>query len=254
MSERSTAFVSPLLRFFDRVSIINLPQRRDRRGEIEAQLRMIGIDPKHERVEFFPAVRPAAQGDWPTIGALGCFLAHCAILKSAREDRLRNILVLEDDCDFTPSLLDFQEELIGILAAERWDVVHLGHLLDLGHLELTDASQKPRLIQWRSDVLGAHCYALTSRTLGSAVTYFELLAQRPKGHPLGGPQYYDGALSMFRWQNPDAVTLIALPTLAIQRSSRSDITPRWFDTVPGLRTAVGVSRHLRRGVKTVFNV
>jgi GR25 family glycosyltransferase involved in LPS biosynthesis len=251
--ERSTASDSPLLRFFDRVSIVNLPQRRDRRREIEAQLRMIGIDPNHERVEFFPAIRPAAQEDWPTIGARGCFLTHHAILQKARDHRLQNILVLEDDCDFTPSLVTFQEELIGMLAAERWDVVYLGHLLDSFHPDSTQARHKPRLIPWSASVPGSHCYALNSTMLDRAVTFFGLVAERPEGHPLGGPQHYDGALSMLRWQHQDAITLIASPALAVQRSSRSDVTGRWFDAVPGLRSAAGMSRRLRRRVKTVLN-
>jgi glycosyl transferase, family 25 len=211
---------------------------------------MIGVDPKHERVEFFSAIRPADQEDWPSIGARGAFMSHYAVAKKARDRGLRNILILEDDCDFKPAFLDFQEELIGILAAERWDIIHLGHLIDLAEMKLSGTGQKPRLIPWHAGVLGAHCYAFNNTILDCAVAYFELVARRPAGHPLGGPQHYDGALSMFREQNPDAITLIASPTLAVQRSSRSDITARWFDAVPGCQTAVDVLRRLRRRIES----
>jgi glycosyl transferase, family 25 len=56
--------------------------------------------------------------------------------------------------------------------------------------------------------------------------------QRPYGHPAGGPQHYDGALTMFRVENKDLVRLIAVPNCWRQRSSRSDIHGRWFDRGP----------------------
>jgi len=214
--------VSPFLGFFDRLSVINLVNRRDRRREVEAQLRRIGIDPTHERVEFFSAIRPSARENWPTIGARGNFLSQYTVLKRARDHKVRNILILEDDCDFKSTLLNFQKELIDALAALRWDLVHLGHM------EQTEASQPPHLVPWQAGVYGAHLYALNHSILDRAVRYLELVAGRPADHPLGGPQYYDGALTMFRAQNPDVVTLIASPSLAIQRSSRSDVTPRWL--------------------------
>jgi glycosyl transferase family 25 len=60
----------------------------------------------------------------------------------------------------------------------------------------------------------------------------------------------DGAMSFFRARHPEILTLVAAPSLASQRPSRSDLTPRWFDRIPGLRTGaawVRVLRNSRRG-------
>ncbi|HAX77040.1 MAG TPA: LPS biosynthesis glycosyltransferase, partial [Cyanobacteria bacterium UBA11372] len=46
---------------------------------------------------MFPAIRPDDAGDFPSIGARGCFESHLAILKQALADRLSNVLIVEDD-------------------------------------------------------------------------------------------------------------------------------------------------------------
>ncbi len=42
---------------FDRIYIVNLPERTDRRREMEDQLVKVGLG-GHPRVMFFPAIRP----------------------------------------------------------------------------------------------------------------------------------------------------------------------------------------------------
>ena len=69
---------------------------------------------------------------------------------------------------------------------------------------------------------------------------------RPAGSKLGGPMGMDGSLSWFRRENPDVITLMAAPPLASQRSTRSDLSPRWFDRVPMLRHAAERAREWRR--------
>ena len=54
--------------------------------------------------------------------------------------------------------------------------------------------------------------------------------------------HYDGALTTFRAQNPDVLTLLAYPCLGFQRSSRSDIYIRWYERIAGLRQASELAR------------
>jgi hypothetical protein len=61
--------------------------------------------------------------------------------------------------------------------------------------------------------------------------------------------HLDGAYSTFRHQNPDVVTLIASPNLGWQRSSPSNISPRWFDRVPGLRQLAGAAKTTKTRLK-----
>jgi glycosyl transferase, family 25 len=232
---------STLLNNFEFVSIINLPDRTDRRRDMERQLEKIGLPPRAGHVEFFPAVRVTAVDDWPSLGARGCFLSHYTVLKQALERRLPNILVIEDDCEFAPITEEFEHETVRTLRESPWDIVHLGHY------EKPEVSGPPTLIPWDRPTMGAHLYAVNLSALGRLVNFLEQVMQRPNGHPEGGPQHYDGALTMFRAQNKDLVTLIAAPSIAGQRSSRSDIHQgRWFDRVPGLRAAANGVRRIMR--------
>jgi glycosyl transferase family 25 len=232
---------SILLSYFEFISIINLPNRVDRRREMESQLNRLGSAPNHGRVEFFPAIRVSARDDWPSLGARGCFLSHYTVLKQARDRGLHNILVMEDDCEFKPVIADFEHEIVRTLNESPWDIVYLGYR------EQPYLSGPPTLVSSHRPITCAHFYAVNGTVLGRLVDFLEQVMQRPEGHPEGGPQHYDGALTMFRAQNKDMVTLIATPGLAGQRSSRSDIHSRWFDQVPGLRTAAnGLRRTIRR--------
>ena len=59
----------------------------------------------------------------------------------------------------------------------------------------------------------------------------------------------DGAVTWFRRDNPDVLTVVATPSLAYQRSNRSDLAPNWFDRMPVLRDAVGTARAWRRRLR-----
>ena len=50
----------------------------------------------------------------------------------------------------------------------------------------------------------------------------------------------------FRERNPDVVTLLASPSLAHQRSSKSDIFEHWYDRVPGLSQLASLRRSLKK--------
>ncbi|MGC3968111.1 MAG: glycosyltransferase family 25 protein [Pirellulales bacterium] len=236
-----------LLTQFERIVVVNLPERTDRRREMEAQLRSAGVDPQDERVQFFAARRPTEVGDWPSLGARGCFQSHLQILQRAREDELENILVLEDDCDFTPGTEGLRYNLVDELDRREWDLAYLGHPVELKSVVASSwvASGEP--------FQQSHCYAVNGRALPKVVAFLEAVASRPAGHPDGGPQHYDGALNMFRQQNHDVVTLLAAPSLAHQRSSRSDIYEHWYDRVPGLRQLFELRRRVKKLVRGQLN-
>ena len=58
----------------------------------------------------------------------------------------------------------------------------------------------------------------------------------------------DGGVGWFRRDNPDVATVLVTPSLAHQRPSRSDLSPRWFDRVPGLSSVAAQARVLRRSI------
>src|SRR5689334_3561173 len=84
---------------FDEVRIINLVDRDDRRREMSQQLeRLGGIS---GNASFFEAHRPVSRGEFPSIGARGCFESHLAVLSGARDSGAQTLLLLEDDFEFT---------------------------------------------------------------------------------------------------------------------------------------------------------
>lgn len=105
----------------DKVFVINLEHRTDRREQIIEELKRVGID----NYEIFKAIQPTEEtmkiwnpnfiipmhpwfkmknknGDVTKyrIGALGCMLSHLEIIKKCVENNYENVLILEDDTIF----------------------------------------------------------------------------------------------------------------------------------------------------------
>jgi hypothetical protein len=213
---------------FDRVRIINLADRADRRREMVEQLNRIGGTTPS--VSFFKAHRPSERGEFESIGARGCFESHLAVLRSARDDKVQNLLLLEDDFDFTRDGVERAELLLPQLAESPWDFFYGAHLLPAkGRAGLVE-------IPAEEPILTASFVAFRGRVIPMVVSFLEAMAKRPAGSPEYGPMHVDGAYTTFRNLNPQFATFAAFPAFGKQRSSRSDITPsgmildRWSGT------------------------
>jgi glycosyl transferase family 25 len=229
-----------LLQTFDLAWVISLRERRDRRRQVTQELSSLGLSFSHPGLEFYDAVRPASAAGFFSVGARGCFMSHLGALRSARDARAERVLMMEDDIAFSPLLSRVENELCARLERDDWDFAYLGHPLELNPRETF--ALEPMV----GSTVDAHFYAVRGQCLTRLVDYLEAALDRPPGHPAGGPMHVDGAFNMFRQTNPDLVTLIANPSLAKQRRSRSDITTAWWDRVPGLRLGAAVMRAFRR--------
>jgi glycosyl transferase family 25 len=225
---------------FDRIRIVNLAARRDRRAEMEAQLAKVGLlgDP---RVEFFAALSYSEPGPFLRAGSHGAFMSHVALLREAAEAN-ESILILQDDCDFI--LPDIGEYEI----PANWDVFYGGYY----------ASDPEDL--HNSDIIGAHFMGFSPRAAIAAVDYFSeylepdfppdsLAAAQPGFNPAIRPPI-DGALVWFRRAHPQLCTIFAM--LGVQRSSRTDIgDQKWFDKVPVVRDLAELGRRILRRMRPV---
>lgn len=236
--------VTNVIDYFDKIFIINLPFRADRRLEMAQQLKSIGLSFDSPNVELFAAVRPENAGGFPSIGARGCFMSHLGILRNARLAGYNRILILEDDLDFVPDFNLRIDDTLSKLKQQTWSIFYGGYKL----MSLKEKSTKIiDTIDSFDAVMTCHLMAVQGNAIAELVTYLEAMLARPAGDKDGGPMHVDGAYSWFRRAHPHYVTLIAQPELGHQRPSRTDIHDlNWYDRVAGVRDVVQWLRKLKR--------
>jgi hypothetical protein len=236
-----------LLHTFGRIVVINLPERADRRREIDAELRRAGLSLDHPAVELFAAIRPDAADGFPSRGAHGAFRSHLGVMERMLACGWDRALILEDDMEFAPGFADRLPRLAQALQARDWGMVY-GHPGDMP--ERTPAPDADGLIILPADLglIQLHFFGITRDFAATAVPILRQMMARPEGSPDGGPMHVDGAINWVRRANPGLVALAIAPEIAQQRASRSDIAdPRWYHRVPGLRRLVAWSRRMRQG-------
>jgi hypothetical protein len=228
---------------FDGIYIINLPARSDRRDEMAEQLKRVGLSYESDNVILFEAVRPVDTGSFPTLGARGCFLSHLGVLEDAYKRGLDAVLILEDDCNFSADCNNVLSELSHSSPENGWDFFYGGTLTDGLSLQST---KRFKIIPASQHLMGAHFLAIRGEVLPFLIDYFKAMLGRPGGHPEGGPMHVDGAYSWFRAANPQYRTLLCEPSLAYQRSSRTDIHDNsWYDRLPVISTIVAFIRRIK---------
>ena len=234
-----------LLDAFGRIVILNLPERTDRRRGIEAELHKVGLSLSHPAVILFPATRPESAGGFPSIGAHGAFLSHCAVMERMQAEGWARMLVLEDDMGFAPGAVVRLPGLARALAGRDWGVIY-GHPGDMP--QRTPAPDADGLIDLPADLglIQLHFLGLTQAAVAVILPELRRMQARPEGSPEGGPMHVDGALNFLRARHPELTALGVSPAIATQRASRSDIAPaRWYDRLPVLRSLTGALRGLR---------
>lgn len=249
VSQARVAAENALFQVADALFVINLPSRADRRREIDQQLGRIGLSLRHPRVTLFPAVRPSDKGGFPDIGSHGCFMSHLGVLRAAAAAGLDAIIVCEDDLDLAR---DFNARLPGVIAALRdlpWDIVYGGYgptpsgVAIAGHPDLW-------VVPPDEAILCTHFLIFRGRAIRALPEYLTRMLDRPEGDPAGGPMHVDGAISWFRREHPESVTLAFVPALGHQRPSRTDIHAlHWFDRTPVAREIVSSLRRIKRRLR-----
>lgn len=219
----------------DRIYVINLESRPDRKREMQAELAQLGLGVDHPLVTFFPAVKPEDPGPFPSIGARGCFMSHLGVLRDAQARGCRRVLILEDDAALVPNVRNVLQGVLAELEEMPWTIAYLGHRINPA--EFPGPSSNPST-QWRAlpaqvGVQTSHAMVIHERAVPALITYLETMLTRPAGHAEGGPMHVDGAYSWFRRQHPQALTLVTPAQYVVQRASQSDIAPpSWRDKVP----------------------
>lgn len=219
------------LAFFEKRYVVNLPYRRDRRADMESELRRCGVD-----AVFFPAFWFDDAAPFHRVGSRGAYMSHLAILETSRP--AQSVLILQDDLDFVKDV--HRLSVVNQLPRD-WGIFY-------GSYNGAPRVGEPTLRRVAPDeeLVGLYFSAINGRYLDRVVSALRVYLQRERDHPLGGPMPIDGAFNVFRRQNPDIPVFAATPALGHQRSSRSDCAERkWFD-----RAATGAIVDKVRAVKT----
>ena len=231
---------NPLTSRFDAVFVISLEERTDRRSETRAALLAIGQNP--EAVGWYIAKKPADKGMFPSRGVRGAFESHRNVLRLARDAGVRSVLVLEDDIEFSSSILACLNRLDQVTS---WDIIYGGHYFLDGHGP-GHAANGFRSADPAEEFIGLHCYAVDERILDQLITELEHFPAGTPGDRLGGPMPVDGAINVIRNRHPLWTCLVAEPPFGNQRSSRTDIGEvKWFDRVAMIRAPVSLGRMLK---------
>lgn len=239
--------MSGLLDYFDRIYVINLATRTDRKREMEEQFARINLSFEHPRVSLFAAIRPKDPGGFPSIGARGCFLSHLEILRDAQRNDVNRILIFEDDLDLVLDFAERSPRIVDALGTRKWSLFYGGYEIDTA-LATTDANDLS-IIASGQGVRTTHFLGVQKPAIGRLVVFLEILLTRPAGDPNGGPMHVDGAYNWYRRLNPQDVTLAAVPELGRQRSSRTDVHDlRWYDRLPLVRVAVARLRRIKNTI------
>ena len=120
--------MSHLRDHFDRIAIISLPEREERRVRLRKNLFETNLATA-EDLTWVEAVngRESTIPDWwhAGAGAWGCRFSQLKVLKEAQRDGLQSVLILEDDATFHPRSREWLTSVMRDLPAD-WEQLFLG--------------------------------------------------------------------------------------------------------------------------------
>jgi len=116
-----------ILDYIDKAYYINLDYRTDRKEMFENQIKKLDIE-----VERYDAIQLKLEdienpfGDINHHKKMGCAISHINLVKLAKEQNLKNVWILEDDCIFVDEFMEKAKHCIEELKQLEWDVFYFG--------------------------------------------------------------------------------------------------------------------------------
>ena len=201
-----------LFRMIGGTVYINLARRKDRREEMEAELKRLGL-----AAERFEAIerRP---------GIVGCGLSHLEVLKAARAKGLPNVLILEDDFEAVVEPAEVWATLEAFFAgpqAAEFDVLMLAYYAP--HVVPVEGSE---LVVKVLEAQTASAYIVNARMYGPLIELYEWAI--PELQRTG--RHWDFANDqVWKRLQPAANWYACKKRLGKQRASYSDTAEQYHD-------------------------
>ena len=146
--------MSQLLDHFERLVVISLPERAERRARLQTHLTKTHLA-KPDELKWVEAVDGRKENIpswWQSgAGAWGCRLSHLKVLRQAQQDQLENILILEDDVVFHPRSPDWLASVMPHLPTD-WGQFFLG-----GEYHKAPSKTKSPLLVESHGITRTHC-------------------------------------------------------------------------------------------------
>lgn len=116
-------------KFFDAAYVINLEHRTDRWNSITKMANDAGLNLNRwnaVNAKDIDLDRDRLGKRVKHLSAIGCWKSHITLYEHAIEQGYENILVLEDDADFSPDLYNQISSLFDTFDFKDFDVIYLG--------------------------------------------------------------------------------------------------------------------------------
>jgi glycosyl transferase family 25 len=190
--------------YFDKIYCINLDRRKDRWDETLLELSKWELS---DSVTRFSAVDGNTLINDTIInnGELGILTTHINIINEAKEKGYKNILIIEDDIEFTEEILNLEQYMSSV--PEDWDMIYFGgnHNKHMGK-QINFLNEK---IIKLNETYGIHCVVINN-------TIYDLILDliSIRGKPID--VYYADIQKSYNCYGFN-------PSIALQRESFSDI-------------------------------
>ena len=197
--------------FFDEIVYINLDHRTDRKQEFETEIKKLGIT-NYTRI---PGIYPGPLIPNEPLNRnrhIACGTVHKNIVQYAKDNKLNNILIFEDDVTFTKDSLHIIEKSLDDLSKiNDWDLFYVsGIVIDTSLQYVTD-----NLVNVNT-LLTNHAYAINHKAYELILTYNPKIDCAIDGWY--GQQTDDSLIIGSRFKK-----YLIYPLVAYQRYSLSDI-------------------------------
>jgi GR25 family glycosyltransferase involved in LPS biosynthesis len=202
--------------FFDKVICINLAKRTDRWSEMTDQFNKHNI-----KATRFNAVNGNPMGwkynsyagrESSFEGAMGCLASHLEVYSLAKQNGWKNVLIIEDDCDFIENLNEIFEESIDTLPKD-WDLLYFGGVHETRGGKFVPEKFNKFFVRAKR-IITTTCYAVNSTAYDFVLD--TILKDKP---------YFDNPIDAYlgAYIQPHLNTYAYHPPIAWQRASHSDI-------------------------------
>jgi GR25 family glycosyltransferase involved in LPS biosynthesis len=193
--------------YFDGIYCINLDERRDRWANAVSEFSKIGI---LDRVKRFPAIKHSD-------GSLGCTLGIVSILKIAKENNFKNVLIFEDDVKFiVDDPQKVLQQTIDQIGQLKWHLFYLG------------ANTHKKLVKFKPNlILLKNAFALHSVAYSDLM--YDVLIKKYDG--MQRINQFGDILDVYLAQQiqENYICLMPHPMMTTQINSYSDIEKRFVN-------------------------